>query len=70
MTLGDAMTVFKQRLASRDSTPGQWILTGSQNLSVMTSTSQSLAGRTVVVKSVTAGTLGSDGIFIASQNLE
>ena len=49
MTLGDAMTIFKQRLASRDSTPGQWILTGSQNLSVMTSTSQSLAGRTVVV---------------------
>ncbi len=37
-----------QGLIDGDPTPGRWILTGSQNLALPSSISQSLAGRTAV----------------------
>jgi predicted AAA+ superfamily ATPase len=40
---------YLQEIIDRDPAPGRWILTGSHNLSVMESTSQSLAGRSAVV---------------------
>lgn len=40
---------YLQELIDRDPKPGRWILTGSQNLSVLESTSQSLAGRAAVL---------------------
>lgn len=40
---------YLQELIDRDPKPGRWILTGSHNLSVMSSTSQSLAGRAAVI---------------------
>ena len=40
---------YLQEIIDRDPAPGRWILTGSHNLSVMESTSQSLAGRAAVV---------------------
>jgi predicted AAA+ superfamily ATPase len=41
---------YLQGIIDREPTPGRWILTGSQNLSVMESASQSLAGRSAVVR--------------------
>jgi hypothetical protein len=43
------LTSYLQEIIDRDTAPGRWILTGSHNLSVMESTSQSLAGRSAVV---------------------
>lgn len=43
------ITSYLQEIIDQDPTPGRWILTGSHNLSVMASTSQSLAGRSAVV---------------------
>ena len=43
------ITSYLQEIIDRDPAPGRWILTGSHNLSVMDSTSQSLAGRSAVV---------------------
>lgn len=40
---------YLQEIMDREPAPGRWILTGSHNLSVMESTSQSLAGRSAVV---------------------
>ena len=40
---------YLQGIIDREPAPGRWILTGSHNLSVMESTSQSLAGRSAVV---------------------
>jgi predicted AAA+ superfamily ATPase len=40
---------YLQEIVDREPAPGRWVLTGSQNLSVMESTSQSLAGRVDVV---------------------
>ena len=40
---------YLQVLIDRDPTPGKWILTGSQNLTLLQSVSQSLAGRTAVL---------------------
>ena len=40
---------YLQEVIDREPAPGRWILTGSHNLSVMESTSQSLAGRSAVV---------------------
>jgi hypothetical protein len=40
---------YLQEIIDREPAPGRWILTGSHNLSVMESTSQSLAGRSAVV---------------------
>jgi hypothetical protein len=40
---------YLQEIIDQDPAPGRWILTGSHNLSVMESTSQSLAGRTAVL---------------------
>ena len=40
---------YLQEIIDREPAPGRWILTGSHNLSVMESTSQSLAGRAAVV---------------------
>jgi predicted AAA+ superfamily ATPase len=40
---------YLQGLIDDDSTPGRWILTGSQNLALVESVSQSLAGRTAVL---------------------
>ncbi len=40
---------YLQGLIDQDPRPGRWILTGSQNLAVMQSTSQSLAGRAAVL---------------------
>jgi predicted AAA+ superfamily ATPase len=40
---------YLQEIIDRDPSPGRWILTGSQNLAVMQSTSQSLAGRAAVL---------------------
>ena len=40
---------YLQGLIDEDPTPGRWILTGSQNLSLLESVSQSLAGRTAVL---------------------
>ena len=39
---------YLQGLIDADPTPGQWILTGSQNFSLVESVNQSLAGRTAV----------------------
>jgi len=40
---------YLQEILDREPVPGRWILTGSHNLAVMKSTSQSLAGRAAVV---------------------
>jgi predicted AAA+ superfamily ATPase len=40
---------YLQEIIDREPTPGRWILTGSHNLSLMESTSQSLAGRAAAV---------------------
>ena len=40
---------YLQGMIDADPTPGRWILTGSQNLSLLESVSQSLAGRTAVL---------------------
>jgi predicted AAA+ superfamily ATPase len=40
---------YLQEIIDREPIPGRWILTGSHNLSVMASASQSLAGRAAVV---------------------
>lgn len=40
---------YLQSLIDEDPRPGQWILTGSQNLNLLESVSQSLAGRTAVL---------------------
>ena len=40
---------YLQILIDEDSTPGKWILTGSQNLTLLESISQSLAGRTSIL---------------------
>lgn len=40
---------YLQGLIDADPTPGRWILTGSQNLTLAASVSQSLAGRTAVL---------------------
>ena len=42
------ITSYLQEIIDREPAPGRWILTGSHNLSVMKSTSQSLAGRAAV----------------------
>jgi predicted AAA+ superfamily ATPase len=44
-----ALSSYLQEVIDREPAPGRWILTGSHNLSVMESTSQSLAGRSAVV---------------------
>ena len=43
------LTSYLQEIIDKDPSPGRWILTGSHNLSVMESTSQSLAGRSAVL---------------------
>ena len=43
------ITSYLQEIIDKDPAPGRWILTGSHNLSVMESTSQSLAGRSAVM---------------------
>ena len=43
------ITSYLQEIIDREPAPGRWILTGSHNLSVMESTSQSLAGRAAVM---------------------
>ena len=43
------ITSYLQEVIDREPRPGRWILTGSHNLSVMQSASQSLAGRSAVV---------------------
>jgi len=43
------ITSYLQEIIDREPKPGRWVLTGSHNLSVMESTSQSLAGRSAVV---------------------
>lgn len=40
---------YLQSLVDADPTPGRWVLTGSQNLNVLNSVSQSLAGRTAIL---------------------
>ena len=40
---------YLQVLIDQDPTPGRWILTGSQNLALLESVSQSLAGRTALL---------------------
>jgi len=40
---------YLQVLIDKDRSPGRWILTGSQNLTLLQSVSQSLAGRTAVL---------------------
>ncbi len=40
---------YLQEMIDRDPAPGRWILTGSQNLAVIQSASQSLAGRAAVL---------------------
>lgn len=40
---------YLQGLIDEDPSPGRWILTGSQNLALLASVSQSLAGRTAVL---------------------
>jgi len=42
------ITSYLQEIIDREPVPGRWVLTGSHNLSVMESTSQSLAGRSAV----------------------
>jgi hypothetical protein len=41
---------YLQELVDADPKPGRWILTGSQNLSLLQSVSQSLAGRTAMLR--------------------
>ena len=43
------ITSYLQEIIDKDPVPGRWVLTGSHNLSVMDSTSQSLAGRSAVM---------------------
>jgi uncharacterized protein len=43
------LSSYLQEIIDQDPSPGRWILTGSHNLSVMESTSQSLAGRSAVL---------------------
>lgn len=43
------LTSYLQGLIDEDPSPGRWILTGSQNLGLLESVSQSLAGRTAVL---------------------
>ena len=43
-----ALLSYLQGMIDEDPTPGRWILTGSQNLALLASVSQSLAGRTAV----------------------
>jgi predicted AAA+ superfamily ATPase len=43
------ITSYLQEIIDGDPAPGRWVLTGSHNLSVMASTSQSLAGRSAVL---------------------
>jgi uncharacterized protein len=43
------ITSYLQEIIDREPVAGRWILTGSHNLSVMQTTSQSLAGRSAVV---------------------
>ena len=43
------ITSYLQEIIDREPASGRWILTGSHNVSVMESTSQSLAGRSAVV---------------------
>ena len=43
-----ALLSYLQGVIDEDPTPGKWILTGSQNLALLASVSQSLAGRTAV----------------------
>ena len=43
------ITSYLQGIIDEDTVPGKWILTGSQNFSLMKSTSQSLAGRAAVL---------------------
>ena len=45
----EQLSSYLQEIIDREPTPGRWILTGSHNLSVMESTSQSLAGRSAAV---------------------
>ncbi len=40
---------YLQELIDRDPSPGRWILTGSQNLALLESVGQSLAGRTAIL---------------------
>jgi len=44
-----ALPSYLQGLIDEDPTPGNWILTGSQNLALLESVSQSLAGRVAVL---------------------
>jgi predicted AAA+ superfamily ATPase len=41
---------YLQALVDEDSTPGRWVLTGSQHLALASSVAQSLAGRTAVLQ--------------------
>jgi predicted AAA+ superfamily ATPase len=43
------LTSYLQEIIDKDPSPGRWIITGSQNFSVMKSTTQSLAGRSAVL---------------------
>ncbi len=43
------LTSYLQELIDQDATPGRWVLTGSQNLALLESVNQSLAGRTAVL---------------------
>lgn len=43
------LTSYLQPIIDDDPTPGRWILTGSQNLALIESVNQSLAGRTAVL---------------------
>lgn len=43
------LSSYLQELLDSDPQPGRWILTGSQNFSLMASTSQSLAGRAAIL---------------------
>jgi hypothetical protein len=44
-----ALPSYLQGLIDEDPAPGRWVLTGSQNLALLESVSQSLAGRTAVL---------------------
>lgn len=43
------ITSYLQEIIDKDPVPGRWVLTGSHNLQVMASTSQSLAGRSALL---------------------
>ena len=43
------LTSYLQPMVDEDSAPGQWILTGSQNLLLLSSVTQSLAGRAAIL---------------------